>query len=145
MLSTISSLYPKNERQRSVNNFIPCIIKYQGALRLFWSIIELATAFLCKNAYEVIVTMALNERWRRVNNFWSCILDNLTAMERSKPTMNPSAAPIRKNASDDIASGCYNWAPAQRQQFLWRLRTLHSNELNCAVPKSSFMRSVFAI
>jgi len=59
--------------------------------------------------------------------------------------MNPSAACIGKDASDDIASAFYNWPPAERQQFLWRLRMLHSNELHCAVPKSSFTRSVFAI
>ena len=59
--------------------------------------------------------------------------------------MNPSAAFIAKNSTDDIASASYNWAPAEDQQSLWGLRTLHSNELDCAVPKSSFTRSVFAI
>jgi len=36
-------------------------------------------------------------------------------MERKKPTMNPSAAPIRNNASDDIASASYNWVLAECQ------------------------------
>ena len=59
--------------------------------------------------------------------------------------MNPSAALIGKNARDDITSSSNNLAPTERQQFLWRLRTLHSNEPHCAVPKSSFTWSVFAI
>ena len=52
--------------------------------------------------------------------------------------MNPSAAFIRKNASDDIVSASYHSAPAEHEQFLWRLRTLHSNELHCAVPEIEF-------
>jgi len=36
------------------------------------------------------------------------------AMEHRQPRMNLSAAFIGKNASDDIASGSYNWAPTQR-------------------------------
>jgi len=145
MLSRVLSLCPKIERERSVNNCMPCILKYEGVVRLSWSIIELSTAFLEKNAYDKIVTMSQNEPQRSVKDFWSCILQNLTAMERSIPTMNPSAARTRKNASDHIASPSYNWTPAVRQQVLWRLRTLHSNELHRAVPKSSFTQSVFAI
>ena len=78
-------------------------------------------------------------------NFWSCILDNLTAMEHRLPRMNLSAAFNGKNATDDVASSSYNWAPTQRQQFQWMLRTLHSNDLHCAVSKSSFTWSVFTI
>jgi len=59
--------------------------------------------------------------------------------------MNLSAAIIGKNASDDIASASYNWVPADLQRFVWRLKTLHSDERHCAVPKSSFTQSVFAI
>jgi len=59
--------------------------------------------------------------------------------------MNLPAAFNGKNASDDIASASYNWAPTEHQQFLWRLRTLYSNVLHCAVPKSGFAQSVFAI
>ena len=124
---------------------MPFILKYQGAVRLSWSIIKQLTTFLGKNAYDEVVTISQNESQRSVHDYWSCILNNLTAMERSKPPMNPSAAPIRKNASDDIASASYTWTPAQRQQFLWGVRPLHSNELHCAVPKLSFTWSVFAI
>ena len=59
--------------------------------------------------------------------------------------MNPSAAIIGKDASEDIASASYNWAPAEHQHFFWRLRALHSDELHCAVPEASFTRSVFVI
>jgi len=59
--------------------------------------------------------------------------------------MNLLAGLIGSNASDNIASTSYNWAPTERQQFLWRLRMLHSNELHCAIPKSSSTQSVFAI
>jgi len=92
-----------------------------------------------------VTKWASMERQRSINTFCCCILDKLTAMERRQPTMNLPAAFIGKNASDDIASDSYNWAPPHGQQFLWRLRTLHSNELHCAVPKTSFTRSVFAI
>jgi len=85
------------------------------------------------------------ERHRSVNDFCSCILDNLTGMECRLSTMNLSAAFIGKNASDDIASASYNRVPTVCQQCLWRLRMLHSNELHCVVPKSSFTRSVLAI
>jgi len=95
-----------------------CILEYQGAVRLHWSIIELAAAILGKNAYEKLVTRSENECQRSVNNFWFCISNNLTAMERRKPIINPSAAPIGKNACDDISSASYNSAPAERQQFL---------------------------
>ena len=145
ILSTISSLCPKNERQCSVNDFMPCILQDQRAVALSWSRIEVSTAFLGNNACDKIVTMSQNARQWSVNNLWSCILDNLTAMGRRKPTMNRSAAPMRENASDDIDSTSYNWAPAEHSQFLGRLRMLHSNELHCAVPKSSFTGSVFAI
>ena len=145
MLSTTWSQCPKNERQRSINDFTPCILEYQGALRLLWSIIEQSATCLGKNAYDMIVTMSQNERQRSINDSWSCIMDNLTAIECRYPTMNPSRAFIGKNASDNIASASYNWVPAERQQFLWRLRMLHSNVLHCADPKSSFTRSVFAI
>jgi len=59
--------------------------------------------------------------------------------------MNLSTVFIDKNASDDNISASYNWAPMLRQQFWWKLRTLHSDELQCAFHKSSFRRSVFAI
>jgi len=88
---------------------------------------------------------ASTEPQRSLNNFPSCILDNLTEMERRYPTMNLSPAFVGENGSDDIASAYYNWVPTEHQQFLWRLRMLHSNELHCAVPKSSFTRSVFPI
>ena len=145
MLSTISSLCPKNERQRSVNSCMPCILKYQGAVRLSWSMIKLLTAFLGENTYVKIITMSRNERQRSVDDFWSCILDNVMAMGCRKPTVIPSAAPIRKNASDNIASASYYWAPTERQRCSWRLRMVYSDELRCTVPKSSFKWSVSAI
>ena len=144
MISTSSQCSP-NERQLSVNDFRPCILENQRAVRHNCSIIELSAAFLVKTAWDKIVTMYQNERQRSVNNFWSCILDNLTAIERRIPTISLSAAFNGKNASDDIASASYNWVPTEHQQFLWRLRTLFSNVLHCAAPKSSFTRSVFAI
>jgi len=57
MLSMSSSLSPENERQRSVNDLRPCILEYQGAVRLLWSMIELAATFLGKNAFDDFVTM----------------------------------------------------------------------------------------
>jgi hypothetical protein len=144
MLTTSSQCSP-NERQHNVNDFRPCMLENQHAVRHHWSIIELLAVFLVKTDCIKIVTMYQNERQWSVNNFWSCILDNLTAIERRIPQMRLSAAVKGKNASDDIASASYNWAPTEHQQFLRRLRTLYSNELHCAAPKSSFTRSVFAI
>jgi len=145
MVSTTSSVRSKNERKRSVNNFRPCILEYQGAMRLLWSIIEPSPSILGKNADDKIVTMYQSERQRSVNDFWSCIMDNPTAMDRRSSTMDLSGAFRGVNARDDIASASNNWAPTDSQQFLWRLRTLLNNELYCAVPTSSFTRSVFAI
>ena len=145
MVATTSLLCPQHERPRSVNDFWPCIMEEARIVRRHWLIIELSAAFLGKNASSKILTLSQNERQRSVNDFWSCMLDNLKAMERRWPTMNPLAAFNRKNGGDDIASATYNWAPTQRQQFWWMLRSLHSDVLHCAVPKSSFTRSVFAI
>jgi len=145
MVATTLLLCPENERQRSINNFWPCILEKARVVRRHWHIIELSAAILGNNACSKIVTLSQNERQQRVNDFWSCMLDHLTAMERRKPTMNSLAAFNGKNVSDDIASASYNWAPTQRQQCWWMLRSLHSNVLHCAVPKSSFTRSVFVI
>jgi len=82
MLSATSSLCPKNDRQRSVNNFRPSIWDIQGAMRPQWDIIVLLAAFLGKYDYSKIVTMSQNERQRSVNILCAGILDNLTGMER---------------------------------------------------------------
>ena len=88
---------------------------------------------------------SVNRASKSVKEFWACILNNLTSMECSWPTMNVSAAFIAINASADIASASYIWVPTECQQFPWWLSTLYSNELHCAVPKLSFMRSVISI
>jgi len=97
----------------------------------------------------ILVTITLppprNERQRSVNDFWSWILDNLRALERRYPIINFSAACTGKNASDDIASVSYNWAPTERWQLLWGLSKLHSNELHCIVTELSPTRSVFSV
>jgi hypothetical protein len=111
MVLTTSTLCPKNERQRSVNDLRPSILENQGALELQWSIIVLPAAFLGKYAYNKIVTMSQNEHQRSVNNFWATILDNITGMEHRYNSMNLLAAFIGKNASGDITSASYNWAP----------------------------------
>jgi hypothetical protein len=144
MISTSSQCSP-NERQQSVNDFWSCILENQRAGRHYLKIIELSAAFLVKRACYKIVIMYQNGRQCSVNNVWSCILDNPTAIERRIFTTSLTAASNRKNASHDIASASYNWAPTEHQQFLGRLRTLHSNVLHCAAPKSCFTRSVFAI
>jgi len=82
MLSMTSSLSPKNERQRSVNNFRPSILDNQGAMRPQWSTIVLLAAFLGKYAYDKIVTMSQNEHQQSINDWCAAILDNLTGMER---------------------------------------------------------------
>jgi len=57
MLSTPSYLCPKNERQRSVNDFRPGIIVDQGAVRRYQPIFQLSAAFIGKNAFHDIVPM----------------------------------------------------------------------------------------
>jgi len=52
----------------------------------------------------------------KVNNFWSSILDNLRATERRWRIINSSNTFMGKNATDDIASASYNWAPTEFQQ-----------------------------
>jgi hypothetical protein len=144
MLST-SSRSSRNQRQHSVNDFRPCILKNQHEVRHRWLTIKQSATWLVKTTCDKIVTMSHNERQRSINNFLSCILDNLTAIERRIPTMSISAAFNGKHASDYIASASYIWAPTEHQQFLGRLRTLYINVLNFAVPISSFTRSVFGI
>jgi len=78
MLSTTSSLYPKNERQWRVNDFRPSIFENQGAMRPRRSTIVLLAAFLGIYAYGKIVTMSQNEHQRSVNDLCAGILDNLT-------------------------------------------------------------------
>ena len=82
MVATTSLVCPKNERQRSVNNFWPCILEKARVVRRHWLIIELSSAFLGKDASSKIVTWSQNERQQSVNDFSSCMLDNPTAMER---------------------------------------------------------------
>jgi len=81
MIATTSPLCPKNERQRSVNDFWHCILEKARVVRRHWPTIELSAAFLSKNTSDKIVTMSHNERQRSNNDFWLCILDNPTAME----------------------------------------------------------------
>jgi hypothetical protein len=80
MVATTSPPCPKNDRQRSVNDFWHCILEKARVVRRHWPIIELSAAFLGKNTSNKIVTMSYNERQRSVNDFWLCIFDNLTAM-----------------------------------------------------------------
>ena len=115
MLSTTSSLCPKNERQQTVNNFRPSILENQGAMQPQWSTIVLLAAFLGKYAYEKIVTMSQTERQWSINDLCTGILDNRTGMECRYTTMILSTACIGKNASEDIASASYNSAPILRQ------------------------------
>jgi len=144
MLSS-SSQCSTNDRQQSVTDFRPCILENQLTVRHIWSIIELSDTLPVKIACNKNISMAQNEHQWRVNDFWYCILDNLTAIEHRIPTMRLSTAFNGINAIDNIASASYNWAPTDYQQFLRRLTMLYSNVLHCAVPKSSFTWSVFAI
>ena len=57
MLSTPSYLCPKNERQRSVNEFRPSNFVNVGAVRRPWCIIDLSAAFLGNNTFHNIVTV----------------------------------------------------------------------------------------
>jgi len=57
MLAKTSSPCPKNDCQRRVNNFRPCVLEYKTGMRLLLSIIELSAAFLGKNAVDNLVTM----------------------------------------------------------------------------------------
>jgi hypothetical protein len=111
MLSTTSSLCPKNESQRSINDLGPATLENHGALPLQRFIIIPSAAFLRKYAYHKIVTMVQKRYQRSANNFCTGILDNLIRMECRLTTMNLSAACIATNTRDDIASACYNWAP----------------------------------
>jgi len=82
MLLTTSSLRPKIERERSVNDLRPSILENHAAMRLQWSIIVLPAAFLGKYAPDKIVTTSQNEPQRSVNDFSAGILDNITGIER---------------------------------------------------------------
>ena len=81
MVATTSPLCPKNECQRSVNDFRHCIMEKARDVRRHRPIIELSADILGKNTSNKIVTMSHTECQRSVNDCWLCILDNLTAME----------------------------------------------------------------
>jgi hypothetical protein len=61
LLSTTSSLCFNNECQWSVNNFRPCILENQEAVRHYALIMELSAASPGKNGYVTIITMSRNE------------------------------------------------------------------------------------
>jgi len=128
MLLTTSSLRPKIERQRSVNDLRPSILGNHEAMHRQWSIIVLPAASLGKHASDKIVTMSQNVRQWSVNNCCTGILDNITRIERRYTTMNLSAAFIGKNASVDVASASYNCVPTARQGS--ELYTV----INCSMP-----------
>ena len=86
-----------------------------------------------------------NELQWSINDSWPCILDNVRAMEWWWPTINILVASTGKNGSGDLAIALYHWAPTELQQHLWGLSNLHSNELQCIVPKFSVTRSVLSI
>jgi len=98
-----------------------------------------------KMLVRILLPPHKNECQSSVNNCWSCLLDNLRAMIWHKCIINLSAAYIGKNGSDNIVPASYNSAPRECQQSMWKLSTLHSNELHCIVPTLSFTRSVFSI
>ena len=58
MLTTTSLLCRKNERQRRVNDFWPCIIENARAVRQRLPIIELLAACLGENGCDNIATMS---------------------------------------------------------------------------------------
>jgi len=75
------SLCPKNECQRSVNDFSPSILENQGAMQLQWSIVALLAAFLGKYGYDKVVTRSQNEHQQSVKDSCAGILNNITGME----------------------------------------------------------------
>jgi len=82
MLLTTSSLRPKIERQRRVNDLRPSILENHEAMHLQWSIIVLPAAFLGQYASNKVVTMSQSERQRSINDCYSGILDDITGIER---------------------------------------------------------------
>ena len=126
MLSTTSSLCPRNECQWSVNFYRPSILENQGAMPPpQWSTMVLLATCLGKYAYDKIVTMSQNEHQLSVNDLCAGILDNLTGMEHGYTTMILSTAFMGKNASDDISSASYNSAPTVHQG------SKHHTAINC--------------
>jgi len=93
----------------------------------------------------ILLPPATNEHQQSVNDFWSCIMDNSRAGERHLPILHISVALMGKDGLEAIASTSYNWAPTERQGFLWGLSEPHSNELNRSVTEVSLMRSVSSI
>jgi len=73
-------LCPKNKRQKSINDFWPCILEIAWAVRRRYAIIMLLAAFLGKTSCNRIVTRsykcASTERQRSVNDFRPCIMEN---------------------------------------------------------------------
>jgi hypothetical protein len=92
-----------------------------------------------------MVTMSQNVSQPSINNFWSYILDNLTAIERRKPTMNiwqPWLTTMLVMISHLPHTVEH---PRLENNFFQRLRTGHCNLLHCAVPTSSFTQWLLAI
>ena len=83
MLQTISLLPPKNERQRSVNDFWHCIIENSEGFTA--SLTNDRTIACCSRQNMVVTTSGLcpnHQRQRSVNDFWPCIIENARAAWR---------------------------------------------------------------
>ena len=138
-----------------------CTVTYQGQyFTIISSISECDHKCETRNAEPEIGPDGSSQTWRnpRVDGYWSgfgpprvcgsgfwpVLEPNLPVFAVQTRTAGGLPGPVA-NSSDDIAFASYNGAPTQRQQFWWMVRTLHSNELHRAVPKSSFTWSVYAI
>jgi hypothetical protein len=82
MVPTTSQLCPKNECQRSVNDFWPQSLAKAWVVWRHWLLIDLSASVLGKNASVNLTTVSHNERQWSVKEFWLCILHNLMAIER---------------------------------------------------------------
>ena len=81
-VAVTSLLCPKNELQRWVNNFGPCIIENPRAVLRHYAIIRSSAAFLRKTVVRILLLCPNTERQQSINNFGPCITEKPSAVWR---------------------------------------------------------------
>jgi len=145
MLPAMSQTPPNNEHCRSVKHFWSCILDDRSAMQWHQPIFTIQAPFIGQNAGDNIATTSW--KWASPEPQQFLVLDLvLSKWYATALTYNQSISCHQgKNASDDITTASSKWVPTEGQQFFGELIKLHSNELQCIVPKLTYKWSVFSI
>jgi len=137
-ITTWSQPQSENERQRSINNFVCCILYNPRAVLRHLPIIEVLAAFIgdivCVDTataqaehqqsvnrasieHQQSINTASTECQQSVNDFGCCILYNTRAVLWQLPIINILAAVMCKRDRDMVTAPVWKWASTERQWF----------------------------